>query len=114
MTCGSETTQGWYWVPRQRRGRTKVDGMDSFISIAPNPFNHESSVEFYSEKGGHMTMNVYAMDGREVAKLFDDETEADMSYSVSFNGSNLPSGAYNVVLTDSEGNRYVERAILTK
>ena len=114
VTCGSETTQGWYWVPRQRRGRTKVDGMDSFISIAPNPFNHESSVEFYSEKGGHMTMNVYAMDGREVAKLFDDETEADMSYSVSFNGSNLPSGAYNVVLTDSEGNRYVERAILTK
>jgi hypothetical protein len=114
VTCGDETVQGWYWVPRQRRGRSKVEGAESLISIAPNPFSSATTIQFYSEQDGYSKMSVYTMDGREVAILFDGETAADTTYPIPFEGNYLPSGSYNIVLIDAKGQRSVERVILTK
>ena len=117
VTCadGSQSTIGWYWVPRNRRGRTKTDG-DTAIGLAamPNPFNSETNIEFYVSHDAHTTLSVFAADGKRVAVLYDDKATADELYSVPLNGSNLPAGVYTLVLNTDAGEVQTYKVVLTR
>lgn len=59
----------------------------------PNPFNPETKISYQLPVFEHVTLKVYDLLGREVAKLVDEAKEAGI-YEVKFNGINLPSGVY--------------------
>jgi hypothetical protein len=59
----------------------------------PNPFNPVTKISFAIPKSGFVTLKVYDMLGREVAKLVNENKPAG-SYIIDFDGSNLSSGIY--------------------
>jgi hypothetical protein len=59
----------------------------------PNPFNPITTINYQIKENGFVSLKVYDLVGKEVANLID-EVKSPGLYSVSFDGSNLPSGIY--------------------
>jgi hypothetical protein len=59
----------------------------------PNPFNPDTKISWQSSISGWQTLRVYNILGREVATLVDEYKPAGV-YEVTFDGKDLPSGAY--------------------
>ncbi len=59
----------------------------------PNPFNPSTRIQFSIAQAGFVTLKVYDLLGREVATLVH-QNLTPSSYSVTWNASNVASGAY--------------------
>ncbi len=59
----------------------------------PNPFNPSTKIDYDIATDGNVSVVLFDMSGREVAKLVNDFKPAGY-YTVSFNASNLSSGMY--------------------
>jgi hypothetical protein len=59
----------------------------------PNPFNPTTTISYDIREAGHVTLTVFDVLGREIAKVVDGYQEA-ASYSVDFNAATLSSGIY--------------------
>jgi len=59
----------------------------------PNPFNPKTIINYQIKDNGFVSLKVYDLVGKEVANLIY-EVQSRGQYSVSFDGSNLPSGIY--------------------
>jgi hypothetical protein len=69
----------------------------------PNPFNPTTEIEFGIVRGGHTTLTVFDITGREVAKLIDNDLTPGI-YQANFDaGVNRPSGVYIYRLDAPEG-----------
>ena len=64
----------------------------------PNPFNPATNLEFGMSKLGFVTLKVYDLVGKEVAVLVNKDFTTG-NYTVDFNASMLPSGAYFYKIT---------------
>jgi photosystem II stability/assembly factor-like uncharacterized protein len=67
----------------------------------PNPFNPETNITFELKQKAYVTLKVFDLSGKEVAKLVDG-TKTSGSYNVKFNGANLSSGVYFYKLESGE------------
>ncbi len=77
----------------------------------PNPFNPSTTIEFALDKTQHVTLSVYDLLGQEVRTLVDGVQPA-ARYSVSFDASDLASGAYLYVLRTEEQTAVKTMALL--
>ncbi len=69
----------------------------------PNPFNPTTMITYNLKEKDHVTLIVFDILGKEVAKLVDGmQTEGE--YSINFDGSDLPSGMYIYQLKGSNFN----------
>lgn len=59
----------------------------------PNPFNPSTKIKFDIPKASFVSLKIYDMSGREIAKLVDGNLSAS-AYEFTFNASSLPSGVY--------------------
>jgi len=59
----------------------------------PNPFNPNTTINYSISEKGFVQLKVYDLLGKEVTTLVNEEKTRG-NYSVSFSGSNLPSGVY--------------------
>ncbi|MFC2150152.1 T9SS type A sorting domain-containing protein [Calditrichota bacterium] len=64
-----------------------------FVSIAPNPFNSTTVIQYALEQGAEVRMTVYDIAGREVASVVDDVMQAGY-HTARFDGEQLPAGVY--------------------
>ncbi len=79
----------------------------------PNPFNPSTTVSFSLRDAMPVTMKVYNIFGKEVVTMMDNaQTDAGF-HTVGFNGDNLPSGSYLVVL-NAGGVLKQQRLVLNK
>lgn len=79
----------------------------------PNPFNPETKIRFASSKNEVAKLIIYDVLGNEVARLLDEQLEADKVYEIKFKATNLSSGVYYYRLfTDSKS--IVKKMILLK
>jgi Secretion system C-terminal sorting domain len=60
----------------------------------PNPFNPTTKIEYALPQEGKVSIKVFDLTGREIAKLVNGELKPAGSYAVNFNGANLASGVY--------------------
>ena len=96
-------------------GITPVSNIADKFSLSqnyPNPFNPTTSINFSIPKTGLVTLKVYDILGKEIATLVN-EVKNTGSYTVEFNGSNLPSGTYFYRLEASD-NLDVKKMVLIK
>ncbi len=63
----------------------------------PNPFNPATTIQYDLARPGHVTLMVYNILGQKVATLLDKYERAG-SYYIRFNGQNMSSGVYFVVM----------------
>ncbi|MBL7190493.1 T9SS type A sorting domain-containing protein [bacterium] len=78
----------------------------------PNPFNPETVLTFDLSKAGQVSLIVYDIQGREVARLVDGFQPAGM-YQRTFDGSELSSGVYFACLK-AEGFSQTRKMLLIK
>lgn len=78
----------------------------------PNPFNPATTIEYEIPTKGLVILRVYDILGKEIAILLNEVKRAG-SYTVEFNGSNLPSGTYFYRL-EAGDNLDVKKMILVK
>ncbi len=77
----------------------------------PNPFNPSTTIKFALDKTQHVTLSVYDLLGQEVRVLMDGVQPA-ARYRVSFDASDLASGAYLYVLRTEEQTAVKTMALL--
>jgi hypothetical protein len=78
----------------------------------PNPFNPTTEIGFELARSGNVTLAVYDMLGREIARIADGFMAAGF-HSISFDGSALPSGVYYYRL-QSLGTTQARKMLLVK
>jgi hypothetical protein len=64
------------------------------VSIFPNPFNSGTKINFHLSKASTVSIHIFNLRGQQVAELIRDQYYPEGAHSVTFNGSNLPSGTY--------------------
>ncbi|MGB0347119.1 MAG: T9SS type A sorting domain-containing protein, partial [Balneolaceae bacterium] len=60
----------------------------------PNPFNPSTNIEFTLASNSRVSLTVFDINGREVAKVYDQRILNSGNHSSDFNASNLASGTY--------------------
>ncbi len=100
--CGGQETVGWFWVPKQVRGRGKLADGQNLIAY-PNPFSSETTIEFTVSETSNTTLVLYTLDGKQVATLFKGNAIADELYSIPFTSNNIATGMYIAELKTSSG-----------
>jgi hypothetical protein len=78
----------------------------------PNPFNPSTAINYSVAKREHVNISVYAIDGRLVSTLVNEEVEPG-TYAVTFNASNMNSGVYFYRFSSNSLNT-VKKMILMK
>ncbi|OWY26134.1 T9SS C-terminal target domain-containing protein, partial [Sphingobacteriales bacterium UPWRP_1] len=106
-------TFGWYWVPKQTRGRGKT-AQETMLNAFPNPFTNAATVVFSSPQSGNATLSVYNTAGVEVARLFNGFAEANVPQTLTFNAANLPAGVYVLQLITQNGAVEHSRMVLSR
>lgn len=79
----------------------------------PNPFNPSTKIGYALKATGKVSVRVYDVLGREVARLVDGVQSAGQ-HSVTFDANNLPSGAYIYSLTTSDGVKITKKMLMIK
>lgn len=96
------TYSPWDWLSIYGQIAPKAAANDSVsissikeysLSCFPNPFNPTTKISYTLKEKDHVTLVVFDILGKEVARLVDGiQTEGE--HSVNFDGSSLPSGMY--------------------
>lgn len=84
------TTQGLVSLEEERG--SLPSGIELFQNY-PNPFNPSTLIGFLLDQSGWVTLQVFDVTGKEVARLVEG-TMASGRHQVEFNAANLPSGIY--------------------
>ncbi|MGE5364397.1 MAG: T9SS type A sorting domain-containing protein [Bacteroidota bacterium] len=85
-----------YWLGMDKKGSEQEKAMvveDYAIDNYPNPFNPSTTIRYAVKEDGLVTLKVYDILGKEISTLVN-ETKTKGIYTVSFGGSDLPSGIY--------------------
>ncbi|NOY78186.1 MAG: T9SS type A sorting domain-containing protein [Calditrichaeota bacterium] len=93
----------------------KTEGVPSSFVLYqnyPNPFNPTTVIPFSLQKRGHVDLSVFDVNGRLVAKLFNQEMSAGQ-YQAKFDGSRLASGVYYYRLL-VDGKVFTKKMMLVK
>ena len=85
-----------------RQDREPVPGAFMLEQNYPNPFNPSTSFEFRVSSFGFVSLKVFDILGREIARLVNEVRPAGI-YTVHWNASSLPSGIYFARLNQSAG-----------
>lgn len=84
--------------PEYHPGGIDGRGTDVSVSNFPNPFNPETHLSFTLPEASKVSLIVYDISGREVARLINGFQSAGF-HEVTFNAPDLPSGVYFARLT---------------
>jgi hypothetical protein len=71
---------------------TNVNGIS--VSAYPNPFKSTVTIEFSSDINAHSTVEIYTVAGEKVATLFNEDTQAGVTYRQDFDAKGLAEGIY--------------------
>jgi hypothetical protein len=74
-------------------------GQDLVLSVYPNPFTSQTTINFRMPTAGKVTLLVYDLRGQLVKQLFSGRAEAGVSQQFTLAGAGLATGLYMVQLT---------------
>ncbi|MGB1205689.1 MAG: T9SS type A sorting domain-containing protein [Chitinophagales bacterium] len=116
VTCADDAdeTVGWFYVEPERRGRGKLSENVQFIKAYPNPFSTETTIEFSSSVTENVNVEVYSLDGKLVADLYNGLVEADQMHQVQFSAKDKPAGVYIVQYSADSGSVKREKLVVVK
>jgi hypothetical protein len=91
-----------------------VPAYDLSVRAYPNPFSNTANIEFsLTNDVDNAVVEVYTLSGVKVATLFNGAVQANKSYKVELDGSNLAPGIY-VYQVNTGDHAYTNKLILTR
>jgi hypothetical protein len=112
ITCYNDNPEKIAEGPHHREIGEPLPDKFSLNPNFPNPFNPVTQINYALPEDIYVTLRVYDVLGREVAKLVDG-VEAAGYKTATFDGSHLPSGVYFYRLTTSKYSS-IKKMILAK
>ena len=82
------------------------------IQNYPNPFNATTTIEFFQQKAGHVSIKIFSLMGQEMARLLDENMAAG-AHKITWDAGKLSSGIYYYVL-EAQDVKEVRKSILIK
>ncbi len=101
VTCGGQTTEGFYYVPLDRRsGRLKA-GIQLGMDIYPNPATDHSFVDITLAEASDVTLTIFSADGKEVSRtdLGMISSNQTFQYRIDSKALGLVPGLYQVMIS---------------
>lgn len=92
-----------------------VAAVESQASLTPypNPTKGPSKVVFTTGESARTLIEVYDMNGRNVATLFSQEAQKSEEYTLDFNGNTLPNGVYIYRMT-TESETIIQKMMIAR
>jgi len=112
--CGGNSITQFFYVPNTSRGFKTGEKAVENLTASPNPTGGQTTLSFTSHVNEHMKLVVYAVDGKEVAVLFDDIAQEESFYEFMFDMNDLPSGTYYAVLRTESGKQEQLRVMVVR
>lgn len=91
----------------------EIIGSLSNLYSLPNPTNGISTVVYQPHQSERARLEVFDLQGRSIATIFDQHVEKNLVYTHQFDGSALPNGVYLYRLS-SENNVLVEKFMIAR
>jgi len=76
---------------------------EPIVKNYPNPFSEKTTVLFILPSDNKVKLDVYDLSGKLIQTLYNGEVNKDQEYTVTFDGSVLPTGIYIYKMTTNEG-----------
>ena len=92
--------------------KNKTKQIYNLVPNYPNPFNATTTIEFYQQKTGHVSIKIFSLMGQEMARLLDENRDAGV-HKITWDAGSLCSGIYYYML-EAPGVKEVRKAILIK
>jgi hypothetical protein len=86
--------------------------MPETLLVTPNPFATRATIAFMTNSSGRTNIKVYSIEGKQLATLYDSNTQAGETYQVTLDAKNLPSGMYFVEMTNAKGKKMLVKAMI--
>jgi len=83
---------------------SKEDSLNFAVKVFPNPFNPSTTINFNLPANGKVIIRVYNILGEIVNELINEEMNAG-NHSIIFNGANLSSGIYILIISFEGGGK---------
>ncbi|MFK7906559.1 MAG: T9SS type A sorting domain-containing protein, partial [Chitinophagales bacterium] len=126
--CDGTTTVQELYVGRSGnggRGRGRGDcttaktswNGDSLVenwNVYPNPLTNQTTIEFTLAEAAYITANIYSVEGRMIAQVFEGTVAPQNLYQIPLNASKLPAGVYILQFTMDNGTVYYEKLFVKK
>ena len=107
FTSFNQSWTCWGWEDRSESDFAAYPAECELTGIYPNPFNPETSINFFLPKAAVVKMEVYNVESRLVSTLIDGWLDSGQ-HQVVFNGADLPSGVYFCAFQANGYNRSVK------
>lgn len=107
-------TSGWYWVSCQNnpangggfiRGKQAPSGQVAHLTAFPNPFSTETAIQFSIPQTQNVQLQLFSVTGQLVQTIKNGVVQANQLYSITIEGSDLPTGVYVLQLTLATGEK---------
>ncbi|MGB0932453.1 MAG: T9SS type A sorting domain-containing protein, partial [Chitinophagales bacterium] len=123
--CAGTTTLGEKKVGKVngrggRRGcrdtqKTSFDAdLLSTWKVFPNPFTHQTTMEFLLTENANITANIYNVAGRLVAEVFNGTVTENTLYQMPIDATDLPTGVYILQFAMENGDVHYEKLYIKK
>ncbi len=86
----------------------------NFVELYPNPFSQTAQLEFGLSITTNVTVDIYTIDGRKAANVFDGTVEEGQNNVFVIDGSELTAGIYVLKLTTDSGVVHHEKLYIAK
>jgi hypothetical protein len=98
-TGDEQITLGWYWVPKQSRGRAKTEMV---LEAYPNPITTQTTLAYTVPEAGNYQLNIVNINGQVVATVFNGYKQEGYE-QIQWQVPNLPAGMYFAQLNNDMG-----------
>ncbi len=92
----------------------ETNGLLEVWNVFPNPFTQRATLEFVLSEDAYVSTNIYGVDGRKIATVFEADAHANQLYYLSIDSSQLPTGVYLLQFKMDNGTVYYEKLYVTK
>ena len=83
-------------------GENEVLATDMALTAYPNPFTSLANIHFSLSQSQNVSITVFDLYGREIAKLLDNSPQTEGIHDIEWNAENVASGIYIISLTSGE------------
>ena len=80
---------------------------DSRLLVYPNPVHVSTSIKYYLEKKGYVTLSIYDMAGKKITQLVN-EIQTGGMHTIDWNASDVEPGIYILTLVTKEFKSYTK------
>lgn len=98
---------------RGRGRKAEIADVNTFIA-QPNPLSSYTVVRFNLPETSEATVNIFSLEGKKVATVFEGQAEEGQNYNVTVDASELASGVYILQLTTESGIVAHQRIVVAK